>query len=155
MAVKYATQQQGVADGSAVPANKADAREVNGVKSAILASKPSGTAWASGDTIYLGYKPEGHKITAIRGCTDTSWATSTLSVGVGDDPRAGGGVTTAAKYVSAKTLTATNAPTVLGPLASTMDDAPGDGEHLWATIGTADVAAGTLATLEIEMVGIR
>ena len=155
MAIRYATQQQGVMDGTAVPADKADAREVNAAKSSILASKLAGTdAWNSGDTVYLGYKPEGKKIVAIRVTTDTSFGTSTLSIGVGDDPRAGTTISDDNKYVDAVTNTVTNKPTAIGPLADALDDDPGAGEHLWLTVGTANIAAAVKATIEIEMVGI-
>lgn len=154
MAVGYALQQQGVVDGTKTPADQADSREVHGARFSLLASKPAGTAWNNGDTIYLGKKPEGCKIVGVKGTTDTSLATSTLSVGVGDNPTQGIAVTTANKYVDAKTLTAVNVPTALGPVASTLDDAPGAEEHLWLTVGVANIAAAVLATLEIEMVGI-
>lgn len=145
MADRYPLQQQGVIDGTKVPADKADGRQVNATKFSILASKPAGTAWANGDVVHLGRKPAGQKIVAIRCTTGTSFGTSTLSVGVAG---------TAAKYVSAGTLTAPNVPTNLGPLASTLDDDPGAAEDLILTIGTADIAAATVATFEIEMVGI-
>ena len=146
MATKYALQQKGVADSSKVPADKADGRQVGAHKRTILASKDAGVdAWNSGDVIYLGKKPANEKIVAIRGCTDTSFATSTLSIGDG---------TTADKYVAAKTLTATDVPTTLGPKASTLDDAPGDEEELWLTIGVANIAAAVVATIEIELAGI-
>lgn len=154
MAVKYAIQQQGVADGTAIPANKADARQVNAARTTLLASKEAGVAWANGDTVYLGRKPAGMKIVDVKGNTGTSFGTSTLSIGIGDDPRAGSTIDDATKYVNAKTLTATDTPTSIGPKASTADDAPGDEEHLWLTIGVADIVAATVATLAIEMCGV-
>jgi hypothetical protein len=156
MAVRYASQQQGVMDGTNVPANKADGRQVNADVQKILASKLAGTdAWNSGDKVYLGFKPEGRKISAIRVTTDTSFGTSTLSIGIGDDPRVGSTIDTANKYVDAAThTTPLNRPTVIGPVASTLDDEPGDGEHLWLSVGVANIAAAVVATIEIETVGI-
>lgn len=156
MAVKYASQQQGVMDNTLVPANKADGRQVNANKEAIVASKLAGTdAWNNGDTVYLGRKPAGRKITAIRLTTDTSLGASTLSIGYGTDPRAGTPtITSANKYVDAAThTTPLDKGTVLGPKASTLDDAPGDEEHLWLTVGVANIAAAVVASIEIETVG--
>lgn len=156
MATKYASQQQGVMDGTNVPPNKADGREVNADKQVILASKLAGTdAWNSGDIVYLGRKPAGRKISRIDLTTDTSLSTSTLSVGIGTDPRVSASVTTAAKYASAVThTTPLDKPTAIGPLASTMDDAPGDEEHLWLTVGTTNIAAAVVVTIAIEHVGV-
>ncbi|PNU05810.1 hypothetical protein [Novosphingobium guangzhouense] len=145
MAKHYVKQQRGVSDGTEIPAKKADGREVNAEKRVILASKVTGTAWASGDTVVLGKKPVGCKVTAVRLTTGTSLGTSTVSIGTAAAP---------AKYVNAATLTATNVPTVLGPLASTLDDDPGAEEELIATIGVAAIVAGTELTFEIEHCGI-
>ena len=147
MAIKYALQQVGVSDGTKVPPDKGDARQVNARKSSILASKQAGVdVWANGDTIVLGKKPAGQKISKITLTTGASLTTSTVSIGVAG---------TTAKYVNAATHTAPlNAPTAIGPLASTLDDAPGDEEDLIATIGVADIVIGTALTIEIEMVGI-
>lgn len=154
MATRYAIQQQGVADGSLIPPALADARETMGNKTSLLASKEDGVAWANGDVVYLGFKPAGTKISDIKWNADTSMGSATLDVGVGGDPRAGGTVVTADKYVDGKTVTATNTPTSIGPKASTADDAPGEGEHLWGTIGGADIGAAVLATIDIQLVGI-
>jgi hypothetical protein len=156
MATKYALQQKGVADGTKIPPDKSDARQVLGHKLSLIASKDAAAveAWNSGDVIYLGRKPAGFKITSIKVTTDTSFATSTLSVGVGGDPRAGGAVVTAAKYANAKTVTAVDTPTIIGPLASQMVAAVPDEEHLWLTIGVANIAAAVVASLEIEMSGV-
>ncbi|GGD73921.1 hypothetical protein [Croceicoccus mobilis] len=145
MATHYAKQQTGVADGTVIPPNKADGREVNAKRRSILASKVTGTAWASGDKVFLGKKPAGYKVTAIKLCTGTSLGTSTVSIGTAD---------TADKYVATKTLTATDVPTMLGPKASTLDDTPGDEEDLYATVGTASIAAGTELTFDIECTGL-
>lgn len=146
MATRYALQQVGVSDGTKFPPDKADGRQVNARSFSLLASKQSGDAWNDGDTVVLGRIPAGHKVVGIRATTDTSWSTSTISIGTAGTP---------AKYVSAKTLTATNVPTALGPLASTLDDAPlAAAEDLIATIGVANIGGAVLATIEVETVAI-
>lgn len=146
MAVRYPLQQVGVLDGTKLPPNKADGREVNTRKFAILASKQSGDAWNNGDTVRLGKKPAGQKITRISIATDTSLGSATVSIGT---------AAAATKYVNAATLTTPlNVPVNVGPLASTLDDAPGDAEELIATIGAANIAGAALLTVEIEMAGI-
>ena len=145
MAIHYVKQQVGVADGTVSPPLMADAREVNAEKKSILASKVTGTAWAAADTVYLGKKPEGYKVTRIVLTTDTSLGSATLDIGTADNGD---------KYVDGVGLTATNVPTALGPLASTLDDDPGAEEELWATVNTATIASGTVLTFEIEMVGL-
>lgn len=145
MADKYALQQTGVADGTLNPPDKADGRQVNAGRTTILASKKNGEAWNSADRVFLGKKNANEKIVGIRATTDTSFTTSTLSIGDG---------TTADKYVGAALLTAVNVPTAIGPKASTLDDAPGAEEDLWLTIGVANIAAGVLATIEIELCGV-
>ncbi|OYX62735.1 MAG: hypothetical protein B7Y88_13865 [Sphingomonadales bacterium 32-64-17] len=155
MATKYSVQQKGVADGTAIPPNKADGREVNAARTVLLASKAAAEAWNSGDVIYLGYKPEGAKITDIKVCTDTSMATSTFDIGIGGDPRNGGAVETVDKYVDAKGTTTTDVPTSLGPEAATLDDTAGDGEHLWLTVNTANIGSAVLLTVAIEMCAIN
>jgi len=154
MATKYASQQQGVADGTKNPPDKADGRVVNGRRSCIIASKLAGTdAWANGDVVYLGRKRKGEKITNILINAGTSLGSSTVAIGVGGDPRAGGTVTTADKYVAARTYTTPlDVSTSIGPKASTVDDAPmDDDEHLWATIAAADIVAGTALSIIIEL----
>lgn len=155
MATRYAMQQQGVMDGSAVPADKADGALTSGARSGLVASKEPGVAWNSGDVIYLGIKPAGMKIVDVKLVSDTSFGTSTVSIGTGGDPRNAGGVDTATAYVNAKTMTVVDVPTTIGPDAASMDDDPVVAqEHLWATIGTANVAAAVVASLNIEFAGL-
>lgn len=156
MPTKHVSQQRGVADGTAIPAAKADGRQVNAMKKSIIASKPTDEAWNIGDTIFLGKKAAGSKITCIRLATGTSLGTSTIDIGIGGDPRGGAGVTAAQTYVAAATLTTVDRPTTIGPRASTLDDAPDTDEvYLWATIGVANIAAAVALTFELEMVAIN
>jgi hypothetical protein len=154
MATRYALQQQGVMDGTQQPANKADSRETQGNRVSLIASK-DGAAWNNGDIVYLGKKPAGYKVVGVRVNSDTSFGTATVSIGTGTDPRAAQAVSAATAYVNAKTMTAVDTPTYVGPKASVVDDAPSSSEeHLWATIGVANIGAAVVASIEIEMVGI-
>lgn len=145
MAKIYAQQQVGVADGTKSPPVKQDGRQVGAHVRVTLASKVPGTQWAIGDTIYLGKKPAGQILTGVRVTADTSFGTSTLSIGT---------PTTPAKYVDAKTVTATDTPTPIGPKASTLDDGPSaTEEELWLTVGVAAIVAATLATFELTFAG--
>lgn len=143
----YATQQQGVADGTAVPAERADGREVGAGKTVILASKPTDQALAASDRLFLGKRPAGTKLTGVKLTTGTSLGTSTIDIGDAD---------TADKYVDGKTLTVVDTPTYLGPKASTLDDAPSDDadEEIWATILTATIGAAVAMTFELEFTGV-
>lgn len=155
MANLYALQQVGVADGTLTPPNRADGGQVNAHSRVLVASKQAGTdAWNNGDVVYLGKKPKGHKIVKIELVTDTSFATSTIDVGIGTDPRTAFGTTTAGKYATGQTVTTVNKPTVIGPLASTVDDDAPDEEFLYATIGVANVAAAVVASLLVHTAAI-
>lgn len=145
MADVYATQQVGVADGTAVPATKADGREVNAKRTTIVASKPVGTALNSGDQFFLGTKPAGRKVVGVRVTSDTSFGSAQVAVGT---------KASTAKYVAARTMTVVDTPTYLGPKASTLDDAPGDAEDLWVTVSAANIGAAVVATFEVELSGI-
>lgn len=154
MANFFSKQQVGVMDGTQNPPALHDGRVVGAVKALSVASKVTGTAWAIGDTIYLGRKREGHTLVSVKLCTDTSLGTATVSVGTGTDPRAGAAVTNANKYVAAATLTVTDRATEIGVKASTLDDDPGAEEHLYATIGVAAIAAGTNLSFILEFAAI-
>jgi hypothetical protein len=147
MADFYALQQQGVADGTVTPAEKADGREVGAAKTVTLASKPTDQALAAGDRIYLGKRPAGTKLTRIMLATGTSLGTSTIDVGDDATPN---------KYAAGKTLTVVDTPTCLGPKASTLDDEPSDDatEEIWATVGVATIGAAVAMTFELEFTGI-
>lgn len=141
MADLYALEFVGGPDGSASPPKKLDGRLVSAKKRRTRATKPT-TNLASGDRLYLGKLPQGGVIHSIGAVTDTSFGTSTLSIGTTGTP---------AKYVSAKTLTATDVPTALGPKASAavLPPAPAD-EAIWLTVGTATIAGATVAQFFFE-----
>ncbi|WP_288990837.1 hypothetical protein [uncultured Sphingopyxis sp.] len=147
MADYYALQQQGVADGTAVPADKADGRQVGASHTITLASKPTDQAFSAGDRMYLGKRPAGTKLTGIKLTIGTSLSTTTIDIGDAD---------TADKYVDGKTLTVVDTPTSLGPKASTLDDTPSDDptEEIWATFLTTAVGAAVALTFELEFTGI-
>ena len=156
MAIQFPKQQRNVADLGFAPTAKHDGRQIGAAKRITMASKVPGVAWAIGDLVYLGRKSAGHTLLSVKLCTDTSLATSTVSVGIGSDPKAGAAapVSDATKYVNAATLTVTDRATEIGVKATTLDDDPPGEEHLWATIGGAAIAAGTNLTFILETVGI-
>lgn len=140
----YALQQVGVVDGTVNPPVKADGRQVNARNRIHICSKHA-VDLAAGDRMFLCRKPAGQKITNIRVCTDTSFGSSTIAIGV---------TGTSGKYVAARTFTTpTDAPTSIGPKASTLDDDPGAEEDIWLTVAAATLAGTTLATFIIEMAG--
>ncbi len=142
----YAIQQKGVADGTKIPPDRSDGRQVGASRFVTLASKPTDQAIAAGDRLYLGKRPRGTKLTAIRLTTGTSLATTQIAVG---------DATTAGKYATGRTLTVTDTPTPIGPLASTLDDVPSDDdEALWATFTVAGIGAAVALTFELEFTGI-
>lgn len=138
----YALQQQGVADGTVNPALRADARQVNGKETVIIASKPGTQALAAGDRLYLGRLRAGDNLRRIFLNTDTSFGTSTIAIGTTANPT---------KYVAATTFTAPlNTPTSLPVRASTADDGPLTAdEDIWATVAVATIGAAVLATFDL------
>ncbi len=144
MPVQTPKQLVGVTDGTQIPAKQADGREIGAFTRTSIFSKVPGTAWAIGDTVPLGKKPAGHKVTSIKLCTDTSLGTSTVGVGIA------GAVN---KYVTAATLTVTNRATEIGLNATAMDDDPNAEEDLFATIGVAAIASDTNLTFIVETTG--
>lgn len=146
MADIYAIQQVGVADGTAIPAARADGREVGAPILATLASKPVGTALAANDRLYLGKKPAGCKLARASVVTGTSMGSATFDIGT---------AAAADKYVDGKGVTATDVPTAIGPKAAVVDDTPSDAEEdLWATVNTATIGAAVELTVILEFVGI-
>lgn len=144
MAVRYPKQLVGVTDGSLIPAKPGDGREVGAFTRTSIFSKVTGVQWEIGDTIPLGIKPVGHKVTSIKLCTGTSLGTATIDVGVA------GAVD---KYVDGATLTVVNRNTEIGVIAAALDDDPGAEEELFATVGVAAIVAGTVLSFIVETTG--
>lgn len=144
MAERTPKQLVGVTDGTEVPARLADGREVGADERTSFFSKVTGTAWAAGDTINLGQKPAGHKVSSIELSTDTSLGTATIDVGTAADPD---------KYVDGATLTAANVLTEIGVNAAALAEDPGGEEDLIGTVGVAAIAAGTELTFKVKTVG--
>lgn len=144
----YALQQIGVADGTKIPADKADGGQVGANVSTITASKGGTQALAAGDRLFLGRVPAGSRVSKIFITTDTSLGTSTIAIGTTATP---------AKYVAARVFTTpTDAPTPIGPRASTLDDGLlAADEDLWLTVAVATIVAGTLFTVEIEITRVK
>lgn len=141
MADLYAIEFVGGPDGTAQPPKKLDGRLVSAKKRRTRATKPA-TILAVGDRLYLGKLPQGGALHLIDGLTDTSLGTTTLSVGTKADPT---------KYVNAKTLTATDTPTSLGPKAAAGVQQPVTAdEDIWLTIGVAAIPANVVARFSFE-----
>lgn len=146
MATHFPKQLVGVVDGTLVPAALASGAEIGAATRVSILSKVTGTAWASGDTIPLGKKPAGHKVTSVKLATGTSLATSTIDVGTAADPD---------KYVDGATLTTVDRLTEIGVIAATLDDDPGGEEDLIATVGVATIEAGTVLSFIVETTGVN
>jgi hypothetical protein len=144
MAVRYPKQLVGVTDGSQVPAKAADGREVGAFTRRSIFSKVTGTEWAINDTIPLGKKPKGHKVTSIKLVTGTSLGSATIDVGIAGD---------VGKYVAGATLTTTERVTEIGVKAAAMDADPGAEEDLFATVKVAAINQATRLTFIIETTG--
>ncbi len=115
MATYYAKQFVGVADGTKIPADKADGRQIGATKGVTVATKDNTNALANNDLVYIGKLRVGELLTDLKGLTDTSFGAVTISVGTLADP---------VKYVNAATLTAVNVPTSLGPKAAALAAGP-------------------------------
>lgn len=147
MADFYSQQMTGVADGTQIPARKADGGQVGGKVSTITASKALGQAIAAGDRLYLGRVRAGDRVKVINLTTDTSLGTTTISIGTTATP---------AKYVNAQTNTVTDRPTAIGPRASTLDDGPLTAdEDLWATFAVAGIAGAVVMGFDIEISSVK
>lgn len=140
MADFYALEFVGVADGT-VPAQLADGRAVNSKVRSIRATKTA-TALAAADRMYLGRLPRGAIVTEILVTTDTSFGTTTLSIGTTATP---------AKYLNGVTNTVTERPVILGPRATAAVLAPlAADEDIWLTVATATLAGATVAAFVIR-----
>jgi hypothetical protein len=147
MATYYLDTFVGVADGTSIPADKADGRKVNAKVSTTHGNKVSNQGWAAGDVVYAGKLRAGEFVRAVFGITDTSLGTTTLSLGTLANPT---------KYVNAKTLTVTDIPTALGPKAATAVAGPVTAdETLYWTIGTTAVAAAVNLQLGFETASVK
>lgn len=147
MANRYLSPFVGVKDGTKVPADRADGRMVGAKKSVICGRKNAGEAWNDGDKIYVGTLRAGEMLLDVKVTTATSFGSATVSLGT---------LGSAAKYVSAKTHTATNVPTSLGPLPAALVAGPlADDEDLWITVATANIADTTVAFVELEIASVK
>lgn len=147
MAVRYLSSFVGVKDGTEVPALRADGRKVGATLSTIFGRKVAGQTWANGDQIYVGRLNSGQSLRDFKMDTDTSFGTSTISLGTLAVP---------AKYVNAKTLTATGVPTSLGPIASAAAAEPLTApEDLYITVGVGDIVAGTVAAVDLIIASVK
>lgn len=143
MADFYLAHAIGVKDGTKTPPLRFDARFVGAKKKIVIANHPAGVAYASGDRLFLASLKAGEQITDIKVISDTTFGTTTLSVGP---------TGSATKYVNAKTMTATDTPTSIGPRASAADDGPlAADEDVWITLGVGGIAAGVLFTVQVEI----
>lgn len=141
MADRYALEQVGAADGTQSPPKKLDGRLV-GAKDRIIRASLPGVAMANGDRLYLGKKPAGSSLHSISGLVSATLGTTTLSIGTTANPT---------KYVNAKTLTAVDTPTALGPVAAQAVAAPSDvDEDLWLTLGVGGIANTVVGAIRIH-----
>jgi len=141
MADVYALEFVGGPDGTSMPPKKLDGRLVSAKKRRTRAAKPL-TILNVGDRLYIGKLPQDAVLQALTVNTDTSFGTTTLSIGTTLQPT---------KYVNGKTVTTTDTPTAIGPSAAAARNAPVTAdEDLWVTIGTAAVPAAVLATFYME-----
>ncbi|KQM60064.1 MULTISPECIES: hypothetical protein [unclassified Sphingomonas] len=141
MADLYALEFVGGPDATQNPPRKLDHRLVGGKKRRTRATKPA-VQLNVGDRLYLGKLPANALLTFITVNTDTSFGSSTLSIGTTAVP---------AKYVNARTLTATDTPTAIGPRAAAAVLAPSTtDEAIWLTVGGAAIPAGVVAALAWE-----
>lgn len=141
MADLYALEFVGGPDGTLQPPRKLDGRVVSAKKRRTRASKPS-TILNVGDRLYIGKLPQDAVLQTLSVNSDTSFGSTTLSVGTTALP---------AKYVNAKTMTNTDAPSAIGPRAAIAQQAPVTGdEDLFVTIGSAAIPAAVIATFYME-----
>lgn len=143
MADYYGLEHSGsAADGTANPPKKLDFRVVGGKKRRVRSTKATAQAIAVGDRLYIGKLPQNCSLRAVSVVTDAALGATTISVGPTTNPT---------KYVNAKTMTATDLPTAIGPKASAfIADPLGLDEELWATFGGAAIAGGAVLAFDFE-----
>lgn len=148
MADLYARTMVGVKDSTLNPPARADGRLVGAKVSAIVAPKVIAQAVAAGDQMMIGTLRAGESIREILLNTDTSFATTTFSIGTKAIP---------AKYRAAAVFTAPlNVPTPVGPIASTADDDPVTAdEDIWVTFAVAGIAGAVLFTFETRIASVK
>lgn len=140
MADLYALEFVGGPDGTQNPPKKLDGRLVGAKERGIRATKPT-TILNIADRLYVGKLPAGCVMRSFAGDFDTSLGTTTVSVGTTAAPT---------KYVNAKTMTATDVPTGLGPKAASFVLAPSTvDEDIWVTIGVAAIPAVVVGGFEM------
>lgn len=144
MADFYAQAFVGVKDGTVVPAGRANGALVGSKKRTILGVKPTGTALAAADRLFIGTIRANERVSAIRVITDTSLGTSTIAIGSTAAP---------AKYVAARTYTTPlDTPTPIGPKASVIAAGVETADtDVWVTVAVATIAGGTVLAFEIDI----
>jgi len=140
----YLAHAVGVEDGTQNPPYKYDGRFVGAKKKVVRAIHPAGVAYANGDRMFLAALKAGEQISDIKVTSDTSFGTTTVSVGP---------TGSATKYVNAKTMTTTDVPTSIGPKATAQDDGPlAADEDVWITLGVGGIAGAVLFTVDVEII---
>jgi len=144
MAAFFLAHAVGVEDGTLTPPAKYDGRFVGAKVKTVRANHPAGVAYANGDTLFLVALKAGEQIKDIRVTSDTSFGTTTLSIGP---------VGTATKYANAKTMTVTDVPTSIGPRATAADDGPlAADEDVLITLGVGGIAGAVLFTIDVDII---
>lgn len=144
MADRYALEYVGTDRDGTAPGVMVDGRLVDSKIRRLRATKDLTNilAFATSDRLYLGKLPAGATVKLITMNSDTSWGTTTISIGTTATP---------AKYVNAATNTVTDKPVILGPLAAAADNAPLSAEEdIYVTVGIANVAAAVITVFEVE-----
>jgi hypothetical protein len=141
MADFYGLEHVGIADGTANPKRKYDFRVVGGKLRRIRSTKTTAQALAIGDRLYAGRLPANCSLRAVSIVASASLGTATLSLGTTASPT---------KYVNAKTMTAADIPTGIGPSAATfIADPMSVDEELWFTVGVAGIAGGVVMASDL------
>lgn len=144
MATFYLAHAVGVEDGTLTPPAKYDGRFVGAKKKGLRANHPAGVAYANADLLFLCALKAGEQIADIRVMSDTSFGTTTLSVGP---------VATPAKYANARTMTVVDTPTSIGPRATAADDGPlAADEKVFITLGVGGIAGAVLFTIDVDII---
>lgn len=148
MATQYLDSFVGVKDGTLVPPTRQDGRKVGAKVSSIIGSKVAGQVWANGDKIFAGTLRTNESLREALLSTDTSFGTTTMSLGT---------IAAPTKYVNAITLTAPlDRPVIVGPLPTAADDAPlAADEDLYWTLGVGGIGGAVLVTSELRIASVK